>query len=330
MIMYMKMGSEVPAGWSYNPSSWPQRWIMIALGFIGWIFSRYLAAFQLGYIDFAWDPFFGGSTMKVLDSSVSRAWPISDGGLGSLSYTFEFLMGFMGSPSRWRTMPWMVTFFGILVVPLGFISILLVILQPLSVGAWCTVCLLTAAIMLPMIPLEMDEVMAMIQHLVERKRRGDSLWRVFWMGGEPVEKNQDERSPDLMDLSKSPWKVLLASIWGMSFPWTLIVSTLMGIWLMFAPSLFGVSIDSAAADVSHLGGSLIVVVSVISMGEVMRLGRYLNILLGAFVAIAPFFLGGSDAALSISGAVSGVLVIILAFPRGPKKESYGMWDRYVV
>lgn len=48
MVMYMKMGSEVPPGWSYNPSSWPQRWIMIVTGFVGWMVSRYLAAYQLG------------------------------------------------------------------------------------------------------------------------------------------------------------------------------------------------------------------------------------------------------------------------------------------
>ena len=68
MITYMKMGSEVPPGWSYNPSSWPQRWIMIVLGFAGWLVSRYLGAFQLGYSDFAWDPFFGDSTIQVLNS----------------------------------------------------------------------------------------------------------------------------------------------------------------------------------------------------------------------------------------------------------------------
>ena len=108
MIMYMKMGSEVPPGWSYNPSSWPQRWIMIVTGFLGFIASRYLAAFQLGYIDTVWDPFFGSSSESVLNSAMSHALPISDAGLGSLAYTLEFLMGFMGSPSRWRTMPWMV------------------------------------------------------------------------------------------------------------------------------------------------------------------------------------------------------------------------------
>src|SRR5690606_2823066 len=112
-------------------------------------------------------------TRKVLDSAMSHAWPISDGGLGALAYTFEFLMGWMGSPSRWRTMPWMVAFFGILVIPLGLTHIFLVISQPVTVGAWCTMCLLAAVIMLPMIPLEVDEVFAMIQHLREAKKRGD-------------------------------------------------------------------------------------------------------------------------------------------------------------
>ncbi len=141
MIMYMKMGNEVPPGWSYNPSSWAQRWIMIVTGFLGFIVSRYLAAFQLGYIDQMWDPFFGSSSEQVLNSAMSHSLPISDAGIGALAYTFEFLMGFMGSPSRWRTMPWMVALFGILVIPLGLVHIFLVISQPLTVGAWCTFCL---------------------------------------------------------------------------------------------------------------------------------------------------------------------------------------------
>ncbi|MGE0827311.1 MAG: hypothetical protein AB7P18_34960 [Candidatus Binatia bacterium] len=85
MLMMMKMGPQVPPGWSYNPSSWPQRWIMIALGFAGWLVSRYLAAFQLGYIDHAWDPFFGDGSRQVLTSKLSETWPISDAGLGAFS-----------------------------------------------------------------------------------------------------------------------------------------------------------------------------------------------------------------------------------------------------
>ncbi|WP_233555668.1 vitamin K epoxide reductase family protein [Pontibacter oryzae] len=134
MIMYMKMGPQVPPGWSYNPSSWPQRWIMIVAGFIGWVVSRYLAAFQLGYIDTVWDPFFGEASEKVLNSSMSHSMPVSDAGLGAIAYTIEFLMGWMGSPARWRTMPWMVALFGILVIPLGLVHIFLVISQPIVVG----------------------------------------------------------------------------------------------------------------------------------------------------------------------------------------------------
>ena len=195
MVM-MKPGPEVPPGWSYNPSSWLQRAPIIALGFVGWLISRYLAVYQLGYIDSAWDPIFGQSTMTILDSDVSRAWPISDAGFGAYAYTFEVLMGFMGGTSRWRTMPWMVTFFGILVVPLGIVSITLVILQPVAVGTWCTLCLITALAMLFMIPLTVDEVVAMIRFLVRSRREGKSLWRTFWVGGTlEDEVNEDQRTP---------------------------------------------------------------------------------------------------------------------------------------
>jgi uncharacterized membrane protein len=329
MITYMKMGSEVPPGWSYNPSSWPQRWIMIVAGFLGWLVSRYLGAFQLGYIDHVWDPFFGQSSEQVLNSNMSHSLPVSDGALGALAYTFEFLMGWMGSPSRWRTMPWMVTFFGILVIPLGLVHIFLVISQPVVVGAWCTFCLLAAAIMLPMIPLEIDEVIAMGQHMRQATRKGEPFWRVFWKGGKPMEMNQDERSPKLMELPQKPWQVFKASVWGMSFPWTLVVSTLLGIWLMFAPAAFGISIEATAADINHLGGALIVVVSVICMGEVVRRGRYLNVLLGLTVAVVPWFLADSTLALNISGALVGLAVAALALPRGMKTETYGSWDQYV-
>ena len=133
---------------------------------------------------------------------MSHSLPVSDGALGALAYTFEFLMGWMGAPTRWRTMPWMVTFFGILVIPLGLIHIFLVISQPIVVGHWCTFCLLAAAIMLPMIPLEVDEVIAMGQHLVKRVRKGDKFWTVFWKGGKPDNENKDERTPELMELPK--------------------------------------------------------------------------------------------------------------------------------
>src|SRR5207249_2365599 len=72
----MRPGPEIPPGWTYNPSSWHQRAPMIVLGFLGWFISRYLAAVQLGYIEAAWEPFFGSGTDRVLHSEISRMWPI--------------------------------------------------------------------------------------------------------------------------------------------------------------------------------------------------------------------------------------------------------------
>jgi hypothetical protein len=328
MILYMQMGGQQPPGWSYNPSSWPQRWIMIVTGFAGWLVSRYLAAYQLGYIPEVFDPFFGEGSRLVLNSSMSHAWPISDAGLGALAYTFEFLMGWMGSPARWRTMPWMVTFFGILVIPLGLVHILLVISQPVVVGHWCTLCLLAAAIMLPMIPLEVDEVIAMGQHLLASKRRGESVWWVFWQGGSPEGSTPDERSPELIELPERFGTVCQASLWGMSFPWTLVVSAVLGIWLMAAPGVFGLA--QWAAHINHLGGALVLVVAVISMGEVLRAGRYVNVLLGLMVAVLPWFLDGGTWPGQAQGLIVGLLTAGLALPRGPQTEHYGLWDKYVV
>lgn len=146
----MAPGPDTPPGWSYNPSDWMQRGPIIAMAFVGFFLSRYLAAYQLGHIAYPWDPFFGDGTRRVLDSEVSKAWPISDAGLGAVSYMLEALSGFMGGRNRWRTMPWMVLMFGVLVVPLGIVSIVLVILQPVAVSAWCTLCLITAVAMLIM------------------------------------------------------------------------------------------------------------------------------------------------------------------------------------
>jgi len=330
MIRFMKMGGDVPTGWSYNPSSWPQRSIMIGLAFVGWLASRYLGAFQLGYIDYAWDPFFGKGTMTVLDSDMSHSFPISDAALGTLAYTLEFLMGYMGGTSRWRTMPWMVTLFGILVIPLGFVSIFLIVSQPLSVGAWCAICLFSAIVMLPMIPLQIDEVVAMWQHMVQRKQKGDSLWKVFWKGGEALSTETDQRSPEMAEFNDSPWKVFKSSIWGMSFPWMLTTSTILGIWLMVSPTVFGIGIETPFADLNHLGGALAIVFAVMAMAEVLRSLRYLNVLLGLVLAIMPWFIEDVNIVLTLSTSLTGLFITALSFSKGKIKETYGLWDKYVV
>lgn len=327
MIMFMTHGTTVPKGWSYNPSSWPQRSIMIAVAFVGYFVSRYLAAFQLGYVDFAWDPFFGDSTSRVLNSTMSHSFPISDAALGTAAYTLEFLMGFMGGPQRWRTMPWMVLAFGVVVIPLGLVHIFLVISQPVVVGYWCTFCLLAAGLMLPMIPLAVDEVVAMGQFMVQAKRKQMNLWRAFWLGGDVEGEGDDERSPALASLPDQPGKVLGSSFWGMSFPWTLGLSAVLGVALMFVPVLFGVT--GRAAEVDQVGGALMLTLAALAMGEPLRLVRYLNVPLGLGILVAPWMLGGAPALAAMISALLGLAVAGLALPRGEIRERYGLWQRFV-
>src|SRR5262249_11693683 len=146
------------------------------------------AAYQMGYTDDIIEPFFAGSgglngTETIITSNVSKAWPIPDGGLGAVTYMFEILMGFMGDRRRWRTMPWMVTMFLLVVVPLGIVSISFIILQPIVIGTYCSLCLLAALAVVIMIPYSLDELVATAQYLVQSHCRGVSLLRTFFTGG---------------------------------------------------------------------------------------------------------------------------------------------------
>lgn len=325
MVKYMQMGPYTPPGWSYNPSSWPQRWVMIALGLAGWLVSRYLAAFQLGYLPEVADPFFGEGSRRVLTSEMSRSLPVSDAGLGAVAYTLEFLMGWMGSEARWRTMPWMVTLFGILVIPLGLVHIFLVASQPVVVGEWCTFCLLAAAIMLPMIPLEVDEVVAMCQFMAIKKRQGESLWKVFWLGG-TVEGEAGQRRPALDELPLQPLEVTKAMFWGMTFPWSLTAAAALGVWLMAAPGVLAQ--PQAGADLSHIIGALVLTVSIIAMGEPIRMLRFLNVVAALALGISTFIIE-LGAAVAVANILSALAIAALSLPKGEIRESFGSWDKLI-
>lgn len=323
--MGMKMeGPAIPPGWSYNPSAWSQRAPVIALAFVSFLAARYMAAYQLGYIHSAWDPFFRDGTERVLTSKVSHAWPVSDAGLGAVTYLIELLMGLMGDQRRWRTMPWMVAGFGFVVVPLGIVSIALVIMQPLAVGAWCTLCLFTAAGMLLMIPLSLDEVVAMVQLVARQKREGDSAWRVFWLGA-----NLPDETPTWRPTRAETWSPP-GMLWGFTNSWSLWISVAIGLWLMVAPAAFGIGIEAAAADSDHLVGALIVVVAIISLAEVARPARFLNLLLGVWLMIAPWFLSGATVLSRWNSAVMGLAVALLSLPLGRLRDHYGSFDTIVI
>ena len=170
----------IPPGWSYNPATWAQRLPIIGLALLGFAIASYLGLFQLKVIPVVWEPFFGQDSQKILTSGVSRVLPIPDALLGAFSYLLDALAGIIGSIRRWRTMPWIVILFGLLVGPLGMVSILLVVLQPVVYDAWCTLCLASATISVLMIGPAMDEMLASLQYMRRVKDAGESVWKALW------------------------------------------------------------------------------------------------------------------------------------------------------
>lgn len=176
-------GSAIPPTWSYNPSGWSQRLPLVAAAMVGFGIAGYLALYQWRLIGGVWEPFFGGGSEKILNSSVSRILPIPDAALGAIGYLVDAVTGIIGGPGRWRRMPWIVIVFGIAVGPLGAVSVLLVILQPVLYDAWCTLCLASAVISVVMIGPAMDESLASLQYLRREYDSGRSVWKAFWGRG---------------------------------------------------------------------------------------------------------------------------------------------------
>lgn len=328
----MQAREDIPPGWSYSPSSWSQRLPVIALAFVGFFIARYLAAFQMGHISSVWEPFFGNDsdlyywngTARIITSDVSRAWPVPDAGLGAMSYLLEALSGLMGDRRRWRTMPWMVAMFGVLVIPLGSVSIFFIIIQPIVIGTWCTLCLMSAAAMVLMLPYTFDEIVAMIQFLVRSKSEGRSLWQVFWHGGVVAGAGRDGSPPLAIDSSR------IKALGGQAaaLPKALVVSAALGVWLMFTRVIFGTG--GTLADSDHLVGSLVFTFSIAAFAETVRPLRAINMIFGAWLVVSPWVLAGGNPAALIGDMVAGAFLCLLALPRGPVCRSYGGWDRYLI
>lgn len=320
--MKMKMpGPEVPLGWSYNPSTWLQRAPVAALALLAFLLTQYMAAYQLGYIDWAWDPLFGDGTVTILDSDVSKQFPVSDAGWAAWIYLLEFAMAIMGDPRRWRTMPWMVSLFGALVIPLGIASIVLMIMQPVVVGAWCTICIITAFFMLFMVVLSLDEVLAMFEYMLQIRRAGKSVWHTFWYGGDALGDRLTPRRPE----RDRPHEMF----GGMTVPWNLVVVSALGLWLLATPAVF--QTQGLAADINFVLGAMIWVVAIIALAEVARAIRLVNILLTIALMVLPWLLLGDGAeAYSLNNLVVGALIIVLSIPLGKIKDTYGIWNRLII
>jgi nucleoside-diphosphate-sugar epimerase len=327
-------GPIVPPGWTYNPSDWTQRLPIILLALIGLHVSRYLAAYQLGHIPNVWDPYFAGSpadpqngTEEIITSWVSRAWPVSDAAVGGYTYLLEILTGIVGSRARWRTMPWLVVLFGLMIAPLGITSIFFIIIQPVVIGTWSTIALIGAAAVLLQIPYSLDELLATLQFLRRRARAGKNWLRVLFVG-DSDEMPQTQRPETALDeFDRGPGAVISDMIrGGVSLPWNLGLSALIGLSLLFTRLALGV--DGSLANAHHVIGALVLTVVSVAAAEVARPVRYLNALLGIALAAAPFLFDATGEATIVS-VLAGAALVVLSIRAGKIRERYGSWDRLI-
>lgn len=334
MSMEGMMGRpDIPPEWGYNPASWLQRVPIAALALFGFLIARYMTAYQMGHIDGVWEPFFAGTdpasglngTETIITSDMSKAWPVADAGLGAVVYALEIVMTLMGGRDRWRTMPWMVLALAFLIVPLGVVSIYFVIIQPIEIGTWCSLCLIAALAMALMIPYSLDEFVAMGQFLTASHRAGKPFWRTFWTGG-AMEGGSDDHARGVLATKA---QMFAQAGRGVNFPPTLLALCAIGLWLTFTRLTYGNSGSLTNSD--HLTGLLIVTFAIIAFAEVARAVRFLIVPAGLWLAVAPFVLDGAGSPLATwAGAATGLVIVALSIPRGSIRNSYGGWNVFVV
>jgi hypothetical protein len=295
---------------------------IIAIALFNGVIATYLAVCQIGFHGQAWDPFFGDGTQRVLTSSVSRAFPVSDAALGAAAYFLEALFGFMGDERRWRTKPWLALTFALLVLPLFFVSIGLMILQPVVVHAWCTLCLVCAAGMLLMVPLALDEVIAAAQFLENAARQKRPLWHTFWHGGRLTDPTGGGTYPAGGRSDQT------GAFAGFSPTLPLMISAAIGIAMLFLPAAMGDI--GEAADSLYITGALVITISMLACAEIARAAHWLLLGCAAWLlTVSPFSMLGATNATKVVEVGAGCLLFACSYWRGRIRQDYNGWNRFL-
>src|SRR5699024_1468670 len=104
-------------------------------------------------------------SLTILNSSISRSLPIPDAALGALAYFCEFVLDMIGDENRWHSLPYVAVSLGVLAVGMALGSIGLVALQVAYFEAFCTLCLLSAAISFSIVGPALVESLASIRRI---------------------------------------------------------------------------------------------------------------------------------------------------------------------
>lgn len=102
--------------------------------------------------------------------------------------------------------------------------------------------------------------------------------------------------------------------------WPRIISALLGIWLMVAPSLLGYRGVASISD--RIVGPLVAATAIIAIWEITRPLRWLGVPFGLCLLIAPGLFHFPSHAV-VNSAVAGTVLVIISFLGGGVKERYG-------
>jgi hypothetical protein len=143
----------------HHPSSLSKRVPIAALSAIGAALAGYLTCYQLGLIDSVWEPFFGNGSRTILrDSAIARFLPVPDAALGIVAYALEAILELIGNDERYRSLPIAPLAVGAVAAGLALTAVGLVASQIFWFHAFCTLCLLSAAISLSIAVMVAPEV----------------------------------------------------------------------------------------------------------------------------------------------------------------------------
>lgn len=294
-----------PLGWSYNPSSLIQRLPSIVLSLANLIIACFMAIYQLGYLD-------------------RQEQPTALSGLWILTLAITFFLALWGGTARWRTSPWLVLLFGILILPIGIASALLILCQPILIDAWCLWCLVIAFFQLFIAMFSVDEIIAALDLLARGQKLGKDSWNILWNGGSEGWEAEPKEIEQMVP-KKGPITEMLR---GVSVPWSLSISLLMGICLMLLTKLFNYSINFPP-ELDYFFGAWIITVSILAMAEVARAVRWLNLLNALGILFVSWLVWRDPFVNQWDNFIFSALLVILILMPCPIKEHYGDWEKHI-
>jgi hypothetical protein len=102
--------------------------------------------------------------------------------------------------------------------------------------------------------------------------------------------------------------------------WPRIVNIIIGLSLMLIPT--GLRFEKTAADNNHITGPVVITFAIISLWEINRNVRWLNLATGWWLILSPFILDLSPSATKIDVS-AGIVIAILSLYKGNIKNRYG-------